>query len=315
MSNPAAPAARRPSALIAEDEPLLAQALAADLALAWPQLHIVASVGDGISAVTQALALLPDVLFFDVRMPGLNGLDAAADIADQWPTQRTLPLLVFITAYDEYAVQAFDRAAVDYLLKPLQAARLEQCLLRIRPLAQANAAQAAMNNVVATSAATAQSQHTLDQLRALFSSQFSMQLGMQPAHGTSTNTNTNTNTNTTNTTNITTAALPLLQRLQVSIGNTIALVPVEDVLYFEAADKYVRVLTATKEHLIRTPIKDLLPQLDAQVFWQIHRSTVVRASAIDTVRRDDAGRLRVQLRGRADVLAVSRLFAHLFKAM
>ena len=308
MSNPAAPAARRPSALIAEDEPLLAQALAADLALAWPQLHIAASVGDGISAVTQALALLPDVLFFDVRMPGLNGLDAAADIADQWPTQRTLPLLVFITAYDEYAVQAFDRAAVDYLLKPLQAARLEQCLLRIRPLAQANAAQAAMNNVVSTSAATAQSQHTLDQLRALFSTQFSMQLGMQPAHGTNTNTNTNT-------TNITSATLPLLQRLQVSIGNTIALVPVEDVLYFEAADKYVRVLTATKEHLIRTPIKDLLPQLDAQVFWQIHRSTVVRASAIDTVRRDDAGRLRVQLRGRADVLAVSRLFAHLFKAM
>ncbi len=306
MSNPATPAARRPSALIAEDEPLLAQALAADLALAWPQLHIVASVGDGISAVTQALALLPDVLFFDVRMPGLNGLDAAADIADQWPTQRTLPLLVFITAYDEYAVQAFDRAAVDYLLKPLQAARLEQCLLRIRPLAQANAAQAAMNNVVATSAATAQSQHTLDQLRALFSTQFSMQLGMQPAHDTNTNTNT---------TNITSATLPLLQRLQVSIGNTIALVPVEDVLYFEAADKYVRVLTATKEHLIRTPIKDLLPQLDAQVFWQIHRSTVVRASAIDTVRRDDAGRLRVQLRGRADVLAVSRLFAHLFKAM
>ena len=306
MSNPAAPAARRPSALIAEDEPLLAQALAADLALAWPQLHIAASVGDGISAVTQALALLPDVLFFDVRMPGLNGLDAAADIADQWPTQCTLPLLVFITAYDEYAVQAFDRAAVDYLLKPLQAARLEQCLLRIRPLAQANAAQAAMNNVVATSAATAQSQHTLDQLRALFSTQFSMQLGMQPAHGTNTNTNT---------TNITSATLPLLQRLQVSIGNTIALVPVEDVLYFEAADKYVRVLTATKEHLIRTPIKDLLPQLDAQVFWQIHRSTVVRASAIDTVRRDDAGRLRVQLRGRADVLAVSRLFAHLFKAM
>ena len=163
-----------------------------------------------------------------------------------------------------------------------------------------------MNNVVATSAATAQSQHTLDQLRALFSTQLSMQLGMQPAHGTNTNTNT---------TNITSATLPLLQRLQVSIGNTIALVPVEDVLYFEAADKYVRVLTATKEHLIRTPIKDLLPQLDAQVFWQIHRSTVVRASAIDSVRRDDAGRLRVQLRGRADVLAVSRLFAHLFKAM
>jgi DNA-binding LytR/AlgR family response regulator len=275
---------RRPTALIAEDEPLLAQALAADLATAWPDLHIVASVGDGISAVAQALALLPDVLFFDVRMPGLNGLDAAADIADQWPTQRALPLLVFITAYDEYAVQAFERAAVDYLLKPLQTARLEQCLLRIRPLTQVNTAQAAIDNVALSN------QPTLDQLRAL--------LGLQLAHDAAT-----------------TTTPPLLQRLQVSVGNTIALVPIDDVLYFEAADKYVRVLTATKEHLIRTPIKDLLPQLDAQVFWQIHRSTVVRASAIDAVRRDDAGRLRVQLRGRADVLAVSRLFAHHFKAM
>ncbi len=295
---PSITAPRRPTALIAEDEPLLAQALAADLAAAWPDLHIAASVGDGISAVAQALVLLPDVLFFDVRMPGLNGLDAAADIADQWPAHRALPLLVFITAYDEYAVQAFERAAVDYLLKPLQMARLEQCLLRIRPLTQANTAQAAMNNIVSTSAATALSQPTLDQLRALLCTQFVTQPGTQPAHGAAG-----------------AAAPPLLQRLQVSVGNTIALVPVDDVLYFEAADKYVRVLTATKEHLIRTPIKDLLPQLDAQLFWQIHRSTVVRASAIDTVRRDDAGRLRVQLRGRADVLAVSRLFAHLFKAM
>jgi DNA-binding LytR/AlgR family response regulator len=274
---------RRPTALIAEDEPLLAQALAADLATAWPDLHIAASVGDGISAVAQALALLPDVLFFDVRMPGLNGLDAAADIADQWPAQRALPLLVFITAYDEYAVQAFERAAVDYLLKPLQMARLEQCLLRIRPLTQVNRAQAAIDNVAPLM------QPTLNQLRAL--------LGVQQAQG------------------ATTAAQPLLQRLQVGVGNSIALVPIDDVLYFEAADKYVRVLTATKEHLIRTPIKDLLPQLDAQVFWQIHRSTVVRASAIDTVRRDDAGRLRVQLRGRADVLIVSRLFTHHFRAM
>jgi DNA-binding LytR/AlgR family response regulator len=139
-----------------------------------------------------------------------------------------------------------------------------------------------------------QSQPTLDQLRALFAAQ----TGAQLAHGAASG-----------------PAPPLLQRLQVSVGNTIALVPIDDVLYFEAADKYVRVLTAAKEHLIRTPIKDLLPQLDAQVFWQIHRSTVVRASAIDAVRRDDAGRLRVQLRGRADVLAVSRLFAHHFKAM
>jgi DNA-binding LytR/AlgR family response regulator len=282
---------RRPTALLAEDEPLLAQALARELAAAWPELHILASVGDGLSAVREALALLPDLLFFDVRMPGLSGLDAAADIADQWPGDKPLPLLVFITAYDEYAVQAFERAAVDYLLKPLQPARLQQSLERIKPLAQQNIAQAATNNVAHTAltAAPDAAQTSLAQLRSLLSSQ----APSPPA--------------------------PLLQRLQVSVGSTIAIVPIDEVQYFEAADKYVRVLTASKEYLIRTPIKDLLPQLDAQVFWQIHRSTVVRASAIAAVHRDEAGRLRVQLgvkaNGQSESLAVSRLFAHLFKAM
>jgi DNA-binding LytR/AlgR family response regulator len=277
----------RPSALIAEDEPLLAQALVHELAAAWPQLHIAATVGDGLSAVREALALLPDLLFFDVRMPGLNGLDAAADIADQWPSDLPLPLLVFITAYDEYAVQAFERAAVDYLLKPLQSVRLRQSLARIKHLAQQNTARVATNNVANNSP---DASHTsLQQLRSL--------LGAQA----------------------TAAPTPLLLRLQVSVGNSITLVPIDEVLYFEAADKYVRVLTASKEYLIRTPIKDLLPQLDPDVFWQIHRSTVVRASAIREVRRDEAGRLRVALQG-ADrsangTLAVSRLFAHLFKAM
>jgi DNA-binding LytR/AlgR family response regulator len=304
-------ALRAPTALIAEDEPLLAQALARELAAAWPELHIVASVGDGLSAVREALALHPDLLFFDVRMPGLSGLDAAADIADQWPDDKPLPLLVFITAYDEYAVQAFERAAVDYLLKPLQPARLQQSLERIKPLAQHNIEQAATNNVANGTPATAfnptpnptpnptsnptlspapyATQTSLDQLRALLSGQ------------------------------ATSPPAPLLQRLQVSVGNTIAIVPIDEVLYFEAADKYVRVLTASKEYLIRTPIKDLLPQLDTQVFWQIHRSTVVRASAVQAVHRDEAGRLRVQLsqktNGQSESLAVSRLFAHLFKAM
>jgi DNA-binding LytR/AlgR family response regulator len=269
-----------PRALIAEDEPLLAQALTAELAAAWPELEIVATVGDGLSAVEQALALRPDVLFFDVRMPGLSGLDAAADIADQWPAQQPLPLLVFITAYDEYAVQAFEHAAVDYLLKPLQSARLRQSLERVKPLAQ--------QRLASTGNEQANDHAALAQLRSLLSTH-------------------------------TTPAAPLLQRLQVGVGNAIAFVPIEDVLYFEAADKYVRVITAHKEHLIRTPIKDLLPQLDAQVFWQIHRSTIVRASAIHEVRRDDTGRLRLAITPRAaaasEVLTVSRLFSHLFKAM
>jgi DNA-binding LytR/AlgR family response regulator len=289
-------AQRAPTALIAEDEPLLAQALARELAAAWPELQIVATVGDGLSAVRETLALQPDLLFFDVRMPGLSGLDAAADIADQWPTAQLLPLLVFITAYDEYAVQAFERAAVDYLLKPLQSARLQQSLERIKPLAQQKIAGAATNTVatsIALKAANNQetdaSQAALDQLRGLLN-------GPAPR-----------------------PAPPLLQRLQVGVGSTIAIVSIDDVQYFEAADKYVRVVTASKEYLIRTPIKDLLPQLDAQVFWQIHRSTVVRASAIEAVRRDEAGKLRVTLRanasGQNESLAVSRLFAHVFKAM
>jgi DNA-binding LytR/AlgR family response regulator len=284
-------APRHPTALIAEDEPLLAQALARELAVAWPELQVVASVGDGLSAVREALRLQPDLLFFDVRMPGLSGLDAAADIADQWPSSQSLPLLVFITAYDEYAVEAFERAAVDYLLKPLQPARLQQSLERIKPLAQQNIAQAATNNIAnsldskSPIEAPAVAQTTLDQLRAL--------LAAQPIA----------------------APAPLLQRLQVSVGNTIAMVPIDEVHYFEAADKYVRVLTASKEYLIRIPIKDLLPQLDAQVFWQIHRGTVVRVGGIANVLRTEDGKLHLRLRGRSEKLAVSRLYAHLFKAM
>ncbi len=267
----------QPSALIAEDEPLLAEALCAELAAAWPELRVLATVGDGVSAVAQALALRPDILFFDVRMPGLDGLDAAADIADQWPADQALPLLVFVTAYDQYAVQAFERQAVDYLLKPVQTPRLLQCLERIRPLALSRITPTATVNVANSNDAS------LQQLRQLLAS------------GSSTT--------------------PRLNRIQASVGHAIHMVSIDDVLYFEAADKYVRVITSGKEYLIRTPIKDLLPQLDTQVFWQIHRSTLVRASAISQVLRDEAGRQSVCLHGSNDKLAVSRLYAHLFRAM
>jgi DNA-binding LytR/AlgR family response regulator len=125
----------RPTALIAEDEPLLAAALAADLAAVWPELHVVATVGDGLSAVTQALALQPDVLFFDIRMPGQTGLDAAAELADAWPADgaKPFPALVFVTAYDHYALAAFDAQAVDYLVKPVQRERLQKCANKIAP--------------------------------------------------------------------------------------------------------------------------------------------------------------------------------------
>lgn len=262
----------RPTALIAEDEPLLAQALQAELARAWPELEVVASVGDGSAAVERALALRPDVLFFDVRMPGCSGLDAAVELADEWPADAAFPALVFVTAYDQYAVQAFEAQAVDYVLKPVQPARLRRTVARVQEvLARRGPAGAGL-------------EATLAQLRALLA-----------------------------------AAPPrpqeALKVLQVSVGNAIRMVPLEEVLYFEAADKYVRVLTAGHEYLLRTPLKDLIPKLDPDQFWQVHRGTVARALAIDSVTRDEAGKMHVALRGRPERLPVSRLYAHLFKAM
>jgi DNA-binding LytR/AlgR family response regulator len=263
------------TALIAEDEPLLAAALQAELARAWPALQIVASVGHGAAAVEQALALRPQVLFLDIRMPGQSGLEAAAELADEWPAAVPFPAIVFVTAYDQYALQAFDAQAVDYLLKPVQAERLARTVQRVQGLL-AQRAQATAE----PDAALAQ---TMNQLRAL----------LAPAA---------------------TGAEPL-RVIQASVGQQIRMVPVDEVLVFEAADKYVRVLTADSELLIRTPLKELLPQLDASLFWQVHRGTVVRASAIHSVHRDEAGKLSLELRQRAEKWPVSRLYAPRFRAM
>ncbi|MDO8458813.1 MAG: LytTR family DNA-binding domain-containing protein [Burkholderiaceae bacterium] len=288
MTEPTMTTTRRPTALIAEDEPLLAQALQAELARAWPELQIVASVGDGASAVTQALALKPDVLFFDIRMPGLSGLEAAAELADAWEGEA-FPALVFVTAYDQYAVQAFEAQAVDYLLKPVQAQRLQKTVAKLQ-LAGVNKSHAATEYIAKFNQTTTQLRHLLD--------------AGSPAG----------------------AAPAPLRVIQASVnnmqnhaqGSMIRMVPIEEVLYFEAADKYVRVICgkeADREYLIRTPLKELVPQLDSQIFWQIHRGTVVRATAIDTVNRDESGKLSLTLRGCPDKLAVSRLYSYLFKAM
>jgi len=274
------------TALIAEDEPLLVQALRAELAKAWPDLQVLASVGDGATAVAQALALLPDVLFFDIRMPGLSGLEAAAELADRWPlsgtTGKPFPALVFVTAYDQYAVQAFEAQAVDYLLKPVQADRLEKTVSKVQ-LALAGRAQSAIN-LEATIEATLET--AMAQLRSL--------MAPAPSAG---------------------ARTAPLTLIQASVGTGIRMVPIGEVLYFEAADKYVRVITAAHEYLIRTPLKDLLPQLDPASFWQIHRGTVVRADAIDTVTRDEAGKTWLTLRQHADKLSISRIYTHHFRAM
>ena len=312
-----------PTCLIAEDEPLLAAALRQELAALWPELHVLATVGDGESALAQALALQPDVCIFDIRMPGLGGLEAAQALAEDWPDQtaasKPFPLLVFATAYDQYALAAFQAQAVDYLVKPLNRERLAACVSRLqarllerrRPAAStalaasaafaasaastasAVAALPAVSAVSDTSTAAAKAgaddtllQHTLSQLRAL--------LGAAAAP---------------------TTAQPRLEVVQAQVGNLVHLVPVAEVVYFEAADKYVRVITAAREHLIRMSLRELLPQLDAQQFWQVHRSTVVQARAITSARREESGKVTLQLRGRKETLIASRLYAHLFRGM
>ena len=298
-----------PRALIAEDEPLLAAALQHELRAAWPELQIAATVGDGLSAVQQALALQPDVLFFDIRMPGQTGLDAAVALADAWPAHQPFPALVFVTAYDQYAVQAFEAQAVDYLLKPVQSARLQKTVQKLR-LALIQQAQSAINSIANsepqapthTQELETNLQRTVDQLRHLLA-QPGLWPGAEPGAPLAP------------TPLAAPQQPPRLTVIQASHGNQIHMVPVGDVLYFEAADKYVRVLTASAEYLIRTPLKELADQLDPQEFWQVHRSTLVRASAIATVVRDELGKLHLNLRGRPERLDVSRLYAHLFKAM
>ena len=269
------------TALIAEDEPLLAAALAAELQRAWPQLQLLAIAGDGRSAVQLALQHRPDVLFFDIRMPGQSGLEAAADLADQWEApgvgHKPFPALVFVTAYDQYAVQAFEAQAVDYLLKPVQPERLARTVSQLQRLLTQR------TTVVHDTSGQSMDQ-TLSQLPALLAAP-------DPPPG------------------------PRLSVLQVSIGSTIYMVPLGEVLYFEAADKYVRVLSAGHEYLIRTPLRELLPQLDPGEFWQVHRGTVVRAAAVQQVTRDESGKTWLQLRGRKELLAVSRLYAQRFRAM
>ncbi|MEP6505607.1 MAG: LytTR family DNA-binding domain-containing protein [Betaproteobacteria bacterium] len=268
------------TALIAEDEPLLAQALLAELARAWPGLQLLEPAVDGDDAVERALAQQPDIVFLDIRMPGRSGLDAAAAIVEDWPAGgAALPLLVFVTAYDQYALQAFERAAVDYLQKPVQPARLAACCARLKEMiAQRDAARA--------TAATPDDAALLGRLRSLLAA---------PAAAT--------------------ASAPELTLLQASIGSTLHMIPLAEVVYFEAADKYVRVVAGTREALIRMSLRELLPRLPAERFWQIHRGTVVRADAIATATRDDSGKVFLTLRERPERLVASRLYAHLFRGM
>ncbi|HSC01100.1 MAG TPA: LytTR family DNA-binding domain-containing protein [Burkholderiaceae bacterium] len=260
-----------PRALIAEDEPLLLQGLRDDLHALWPELQVVAAVADGESALRSALQLRPEVCFLDIRMPGASGLEVAQALAEDWPAGDAFPLLVFVTAYDQYALQAFDAQAVDYLVKPLQRERLAACVQRLRTrLAERTTEQALPQ--------------ALEQLRGLLAA-------TSPG------------------------ASERLEVIQAGVGNVVHMVPIDEVVYFEAADKYERVVTADREHLIRLSLRELLPKLDPQKFWQVHRGTVVCARSIASAQRHESGKVTLTLRERPERLTASRLYAHLFKGL
>ncbi len=261
------------TALIAEDEAILARTLADALGRLWPQLQLLPVAGNGVAALESALCQQPDILFLDIRMPGKSGLEVAAELAEEWPLHPgapPFPLLVFVTAYDEYAVQAFEQAAVDYVLKPVSDARLQSTVQRLQQRLASRQQESGLEQV-------------LQQLRQL--------------QGAPTTQN------------------GRLQMLRAGVGNEVRLIPVAEVLYLEAGDKYVNVVTTRGESLVRTPLRELLGQLDPEVFWQVHRATVVNVSAVEAAERDDSGKLRLRLRGHERRLAVSRLYAHLFRQM
>ena len=256
--------------LVVEDEPVLAQRLQQQLKACWRGIDLLPLADNGAAAIALAREHLPRAIFLDIHMPACSGLDAAEAILEDWPEGTPLPFLVFVTAYGQYAAQAFECEAVDYLLKPVAIERLRKTVERLqRRLAQP--------------AAPAVDASLGDELQRLAAS-------MRPA------------------------AAPL-EVVNAAVGHVTWLIPIEDVLYFEAAEKYLRVVTRQREALIRMTLRELLARLPADRFWQVHRSVVVQGRHVSHVERSEAGRLFLALHGHADRLAVSRLFAHRFKAM
>lgn len=261
-------------ALIAEDEPILAATLARQLTKLWPSLEIVATAPNGMAAVEQALETRPDVLFMDIRMPGQTGIEAAEELAERWIGPAPFPRVVFVTAYDDYAVQAFEQAAADYVLKPVNEARLARTVARLQEL-------------LARERGHEQGRHDpLDELVARL--QALMPLAPAPER---------------------------LTIVRAAVGNTVRMIPVSDVVFFQAADKYVNVATADSEMLIRLPLRELLPQLDPGQFRQVNRSTVVNMSCVASAGRDQMGKVMLQLRNRPEKPRVSPVYAHQFRQM
>jgi DNA-binding LytR/AlgR family response regulator len=247
-----------PTAIIAEDEAVLRGELRARLAELWPELTIVAEAADGLAATRAFDAYAPDILFLDIQMPGMTGLEVAR-------LASTKCHVVFVTAYDQYAVAAFERGAVDYVMKPFSIVRLAETVGRLKDRLRQRPAD----------------------LAGILSA-----LGAKAREG-----------------------REYLRWVTASLGNTTFLITVEQICYFRADNKYTTVVTPDKEALIRRPIKELAEAVDPDVFWQIHRSTLVNINAIAGVTRDFRGHLSVKLKDRKETLAVSESYTHLFRQM
>lgn len=248
-----------PTALIADDEEAPREQLRAALARLWPELAIVAASANGAEAWDDCLAHEPAIAFLDIRMPGLTGLEVARRLA----ALAAPPLIVFVTAYDDHALAAFEAGAVDYVLKPVDDARLAQTLTRLR---------------ARTSPSTAPDTAALARLLA----------SLAPAR-------------------------PAPRPIQAGVGREVHLIPPDEIVYFEADQRYTRVVHQGGDALIRTPLRELLTQLDPEQFWQIHRSVLVNSRCIARAIRVDEGTMVVTLRGRDERLPVSRQFQGLFK--
>ena len=247
-----------PTAVIAEDEPLLRGELKETLSALWPELAIRAEAEDGIQAMHALHAHAPDILFLDIQMPGMNGLEVARQASGKCH-------VVFVTAYDKYAVAAFEQGAVDYVMKPFSAARLATAITRLKP--RLETAPANLDGILKALAEKAKEERKY------------------------------------------------LRWITASQGANLRLITVEEVCYFQADNKYTLVATADMQSLIKRPIKELVDELDPNLFWQIHRSTLVNVNAIAGVNRDFRGHLHVRLKSRKETLAVSETYVHLFKQM
>ena len=265
--------AHRPTAIIADDEQVLVQTLTRLLDQAWPELRIAGVAGDGLHATELALAETPDVVFLDIRMPGRNGIDVAEAVADDWPDDRAEPLFVFVTAFDAYAVPAFERAAVDYLLKPATAERLRHTVQRLQAR-------------LAARSAPPTGQERADLMKRM---QAMASPPVDPGQR--------------------------VKVIRAGVGNTVRMIPVADVVCFEATEKYVNVVTPTGEALVRMSLRELMARIDATDFIQVHRSVMVNANAILSATREDNGHYSLAVRGLQRPLKVSRAFGHLFRPM